>query len=125
MNPLDVMWVGLGGGLGSVLRWGAGRIVGERYHGDLPLGTFVINISGAFVIGYLSVLFGIGSVSDQASDCWSREAAATISWVEGGKVTCVARNADRRRSRSDLNPLSKAMPRSRAVLWISWHCCNR
>jgi len=59
MNPLDVMWVGLGGGLGSVLRWGVARMVGERYHGDFPLGTFLINISGAFAIGYLSALFGI------------------------------------------------------------------
>ncbi len=59
MNPLDVMWVGLGGGLGSVLRWWIGRVVGERYHGDFPLGTFLINISGAFIIGYLSALFAI------------------------------------------------------------------
>jgi fluoride ion exporter CrcB/FEX len=54
MSPLDVMWVGPGGGLGSVLRWWVGRVVGERYHGDFPLGTFLINISGAFLIGYLS-----------------------------------------------------------------------
>ena len=40
MTPLDVMWVGLGGGLGSVLRWWVGRIVGERYTGVFPLGTF-------------------------------------------------------------------------------------
>jgi fluoride exporter len=59
MKPLDVMWVGLGGGLGSVLRWWVGRLVGERYHGDFPLGTFLINVSGTFLIGYLSVLFGV------------------------------------------------------------------
>jgi CrcB protein len=59
MKPLDVMWVGLGGGLGSVLRWWIGLLVGERYHGDFPLGTFLINISGAFFIGCLSVLFGV------------------------------------------------------------------
>ena len=59
MKPIDIMWVGLGGGLGSVLRWWIGRVVGERYHGDFPLGTFLINVSGAFVIGYLSVLFGV------------------------------------------------------------------
>jgi fluoride exporter len=59
MTPLDVMWVGLGAGLGSVLRWWIGRVVGERYHGDFPLGTFLINISGSFVIGYLSALFGV------------------------------------------------------------------
>jgi fluoride exporter len=59
MKPVDVMWVGLGGGLGSVLRWWVGRFVGERYHGDFPLGTFLINVSGTFLIGYLSVLFGV------------------------------------------------------------------
>jgi CrcB protein len=59
MQPLDVMWVGLGGGAGSLLRWWIGRIVGERYRGSFPLGTFLINVSGAFVIGYLSVLFSV------------------------------------------------------------------
>jgi CrcB protein len=53
------MWVGLGGGLGSVLRWWIGRVVGERYRGDFPLGTFLINVSGSFLIGYLSVLFRV------------------------------------------------------------------
>jgi fluoride exporter len=59
LKPLDVLWVGLGGGLGSVLRWRIGLLVGERYHGHFPLGTFLINVSGTFVIGYLSVLFGV------------------------------------------------------------------
>lgn len=59
MQPLDVMWVGLGGGAGSLLRWWIGRVVGERYHGSFPLGTFLINVTGAFVIGYLSVLFSV------------------------------------------------------------------
>ena len=97
MNPLDVMWVGLGGGLGSVLRWGVGRIVGERYHGDFPLSTFLINISGAFVIGYLSVLFGIDSLccaniapavacqpveaSTDPDGCWHSEACHPIQHI--------------------------------------------
>lgn len=59
MQPSDVVLVGLGGGAGSLLRWWIGRMVGERYHGAFPLGTFFINVSGAFVIGYLSVLFAI------------------------------------------------------------------
>jgi CrcB protein len=53
------MWVGLGGGAGSLLRWWIGRVVGERYHGGFPLATFLINISGAFVIGYLTILFSV------------------------------------------------------------------
>lgn len=44
MKPVDTIWVGLGGGLGSVLRWWVGRLVGERYKGLFPLGTFLINI---------------------------------------------------------------------------------
>ena len=59
MKPLDIMWVGLGGGFGSALRWWIGLVVGERYHGNFPLGTFLINISGTFLIGYLSILFGV------------------------------------------------------------------
>ena len=57
MTALGVLWVGLGGGLGSLMRWGVGRLVGERYPGDFPLGTFLINITGAFPMGYPSVLF--------------------------------------------------------------------
>jgi fluoride exporter len=59
MTLSDVVLVALGGGLGSLMRWGIGRVVGERYHGDFPLGTFLINVSGSFVIGYLSVLFAV------------------------------------------------------------------
>jgi CrcB protein len=59
MKPLDVMWVGLGGGLGSMLRWWVGLVVGQRYRANFPLGTFLLNVSGTFLIGYLSVLFRV------------------------------------------------------------------
>ena len=47
----------LGGGIGSIARWLLGLVVGKRYHGSFPLATFLINISGAFLIGFLTVLF--------------------------------------------------------------------
>ena len=59
MTALDVLWIGLGGGLGSLMRWWVGRVVGERYRGDFPFGTLLINISGALPMGYLSVLFAV------------------------------------------------------------------
>jgi fluoride exporter len=59
VKPLDVLLVGFGGGLGSVLRWWVGRLIGERYKGDLPLATLLINISGSVVIGYLAGLFNV------------------------------------------------------------------
>ncbi len=52
MVAIDILLVGSGGGIGSLLRWWIGRLVGERYHGTFPLSTFIINISGAFVIGF-------------------------------------------------------------------------
>jgi len=59
VTAFDYLWVFLGGGAGSVFRWFVGRIAHEHFRGDFPLGTFVINVSGAFVIGFLSVTFGI------------------------------------------------------------------
>jgi fluoride exporter len=59
MTPMDIVWVGLGGGLGSALRWWIGIRVAELFYGNFPLGTFLINVSGTFLIGYLSVLFGV------------------------------------------------------------------
>ena len=56
-KPYDLMLVGLDGGLGSLLRWWIGRLIGERYHGLFPLGTFSINVSGSFLMGLLSVLY--------------------------------------------------------------------
>lgn len=47
----------LGGGLGAVLRYAIGTAVASRYATRLPLGTFLINISGSFFIGLLMTLF--------------------------------------------------------------------
>lgn len=56
---MDILWVGLGGGLGSLFRWWVGALAGECYKGKFPLGTFLINVTGAFSIGFLSVLFTV------------------------------------------------------------------
>lgn len=50
----------LGGGIGSLCRWQIGAAVQRRHGGPFPLGTFVVNITGCFVIGLLSTLLDIG-----------------------------------------------------------------
>jgi fluoride exporter len=45
------LWVGLGGAMGSIARYLVGLLVYERMGTRFPYGTFVINISGCFVIG--------------------------------------------------------------------------
>ncbi|EKN6262107.1 fluoride efflux transporter FluC [Yersinia enterocolitica] len=83
MTAIDVMWVGLGGGIGSLLRWWIGLGVGKIYKGKFPLGTFLINISGAFVIGYLSILFSV-DWRDRYGDLMN---AAVLTGILGGYTT--------------------------------------
>jgi CrcB protein len=53
-----IVFVGLAGALGALSRYLLGRFVAERISALFPLGTMVINVSGAFVIGLLFALAG-------------------------------------------------------------------
>ena len=48
--------VGLGGALGSVLRFWLGGYISERLGIRFPYGTFVINCTGSFLIGFVVTL---------------------------------------------------------------------
>ena len=50
--------VGIAGALGAVARYIVGRFIAERAGAEFPLGTLVINLSGAFGIGLLFALAG-------------------------------------------------------------------
>ena len=45
-----------GAGLGGVARYAAGAWVMAKYGGRFPLGTFVINVTGSFLIGLVMTL---------------------------------------------------------------------
>lgn len=45
-----------GAGLGGLARYVAGTWIMAKYGGRFPLGTFVVNITGAFLIGVLMTL---------------------------------------------------------------------
>ncbi|MFG1361354.1 fluoride efflux transporter FluC [Xanthobacter pseudotagetidis] len=60
METIDILWIGLGGGVGSLLRWQVGRLVDRRIAAPFKAGTFLINVSGAFVLAYISASLAIG-----------------------------------------------------------------
>jgi CrcB protein len=50
------LMVGLGGALGSILRFWVGGFVGDRMGARFPYGTFLINCTGSFLIGLMVTL---------------------------------------------------------------------
>ncbi|MCL6452495.1 MAG: fluoride efflux transporter CrcB [Alicyclobacillus sp.] len=54
---MSVLLVGVGGGLGAILRYLLGRAL-TRYIEDWPLATLLINVSGAMAFGCISMYLG-------------------------------------------------------------------
>lgn len=48
--------VGLAGAFGAVARYLLGRFIAERVTSQYPVGTFLINVTGAFIIGLFFAL---------------------------------------------------------------------
>jgi fluoride exporter len=53
---MRLLAVTAGGGIGSLMRYLIGTAIMQRFGGRFPLGTFVINITGSFLIGLLMTL---------------------------------------------------------------------
>ncbi|MFL6562661.1 MAG: fluoride efflux transporter CrcB [Bacillus sp. (in: firmicutes)] len=51
---LIYLFVGLGGMAGSLLRYLISVIVVHLWGGDFPIGTLIINLSGAFLLGWVT-----------------------------------------------------------------------
>lgn len=52
MNGLTFLLVFLGGGLGSVSRYGIGLICLKFYDGKFPIGTILANLMACLILGY-------------------------------------------------------------------------
>ena len=53
----SILVVALGGSLGALSRYGLGYWISSKWNQGFPLHTFVINITGAFLLGFLNILF--------------------------------------------------------------------
>lgn len=60
---MELVWVGVGGGIGAIARFAMSRGITERADSIFPYGTFTVNLLGAFLIGILFALLterGVG-----------------------------------------------------------------
>ena len=53
---LAYFWIGLGGAIGSMARYGLGGLVAHKFGESFPFGTLAVNIAGSFIIGFLGAL---------------------------------------------------------------------
>ena len=56
MKPTALLLVGAGGFLGAIARYTLGLVVAKRFGTDWPYGTFIINVTGCFAIGFFVTL---------------------------------------------------------------------
>jgi fluoride exporter len=54
----NALWIFVGGGLGSLARWGASGWIANAVSQTFPWGTLVVNVTGSFVIGLFATLTG-------------------------------------------------------------------
>lgn len=52
-----LIWIGLGGAAGSVLRYLVGGLVQKGVGAPFPIGTLAVNVAGCFIIGALTQHF--------------------------------------------------------------------
>lgn len=64
MTPLLFVALALAGGVGAALRLIVDSAIKARVRGGFPLGTLLINVSGSFVLGFVTQLALGGSLED-------------------------------------------------------------
>lgn len=65
----QILLVSVGSALGGLARWGVGSAVAHLLGNRFPYGTFVINVTGSFFLGWFLTVLGERYVTD---DGWLR-----------------------------------------------------
>jgi fluoride exporter len=60
------LMVGIGGFVGSVLRFWLGGVINGRFGTRFPFGTFVVNCTGSFLVGFVMALLAERGQLDSA-----------------------------------------------------------
>lgn len=63
----NILLIGLGGGVGSILRYLCQKWAYQLYPHSFPWGTFAVNITGCFLIG---LFWGLAFKSFVANESW-------------------------------------------------------
>lgn len=53
---MEYFLVGLGGAMGSLTRYQFGKVIADKCKTNFPIGTFIINITGALLLGIVSTI---------------------------------------------------------------------
>ncbi|AKA70631.1 fluoride efflux transporter CrcB [Clostridium scatologenes] len=51
---MEYLLVAIGGAAGSLVRYSLGKVISEKSNMNFPIGTFMINITGAILLGIVS-----------------------------------------------------------------------
>jgi len=54
----NALWIFIGGGLGSLARWGCSGLIANKVGETFPWGTLFVNVSGSFIIGVFATATG-------------------------------------------------------------------
>ncbi|MBM7584113.1 CrcB protein [Bacillus pakistanensis] len=50
---MNYLLISLGGFIGAILRYGVGIFIKKRIHSTFPIATFLVNVLGSFLLGYM------------------------------------------------------------------------